>query len=572
MTTFNAEVGIKTVWEAIKGTGAIIAGGSLVDWHFGKECADIDVFVSAFATAYEREALEELIKKHGFVVAGLGQEHRFTMVQDSYGRMRRNSDVSQVFKGTIHGIDVDIVVVLEENIVDHINKFDLNLKRAYYDGTTHYTEACLADIENNTVSCNCYEPQGYIRALASAQKYGMQIDSFFDISRQMLAYAKEKGYMNMAVSSKYMEMIEGLDFGDYDINVVQAADLFTVHAKAYKDPIKELKKLCKIASRPTQSSHSLVNESFSVKTAPSSFGEFKMFCRILSINLSADEKELASPLRRLTADAYMEGKVEYAGRLYRIGKYLTKLERQLPKQAESIAAARKLFETRSTINQMRIEFSTNTADLLQISTDKGWTSCQRWSFGSANELNAGVLGNLGGATVVGIFREEGDTTWNGRLLVRVGNDNTVVLEDIYSHRSELKHDSKMVIMQIAKELRMRGYVVGLPYSFDKSDQVDFESLLMPYKPYNDMGIDLRKTNKGYRFHMSSFKKREAMVPRLEQGADIDGDRDGVGMIALARLGLHVGPQANAELTADDFFADDPFANGTPVEDGDDLPF
>lgn len=580
MTTFNAEVGIKTVWEAIEGTGAIIAGGSLVDWHYGKACADIDVFVSLHVSEEAYAKLQAVIGENGFINVGdtdMPSTGRFAI--DSYGRRRHDSNIYRVYKGEIGGFQVDIVLVHVPDIIAYVDGFDMNIKRAYYDGKAHYSKQCLADIKNNTVTCNVFEPQGYIRALKTAEKYGLTIAEHFDLSRQILAYAQEKDLLRSVVTAKYFDEALEMDFGSYTIEAVQAADLFQLAPKNKKQIARALDVLSSYVAKETQSSHELTNESFDVQVSNGAHSRTSEVLRALFWELNADKQPMILPLLSMTSSEFMDGKILHDGREYRVGKLLNRLEKQLPDHKSVISALRKSFETRSVVSKMRIEFSANTSDLLQVSTNKGWTSCQAWEFNRVTPNNVGVLGNLGGATVVGIFREEGDRTWNGRILVRVGEDKQVMLEDIYSHRVELKAKSRDIIKQIAKQLTERGYKVYTT-SPGVNSLVSFKSLPMVFKPYNDTHAELMKDEDGWVFESVNIMQRHPRavdVGFFQHGADLDGDR------AVVRAGLNVGvpiipvgvvvrnPLAPG-LVRIERVAEDPFANGVAIEDGDDLPF
>ena len=125
----------------------IIAGGCLVDCYFDKPFYDIDCFIT---------------------VDGLKDE--FKKEYTSKGHLK------DVLRDEVDGEAIDIVVV-DYSIKEHINRFDQNFKKIYYDGKLHIRKSAVEDYNNNEISVGVLNGTTiYFRCIKSALKYGMSIN------------------------------------------------------------------------------------------------------------------------------------------------------------------------------------------------------------------------------------------------------------------------------------------------------------------------------------------------------------------------------------------------------------
>ena len=126
----------------------VIAGGCLVDCYFNKAFYDIDCFIT---------------------VDGLKPE--FKKEYTAKGHLK------DVLRDEVDGEAIDIVVV-DYSIAEHINRFDQNFKKIYYDGKLHIRKSAVNDINNNTITVGVFNGTAiYFRCIKSALKYNMSLDA-----------------------------------------------------------------------------------------------------------------------------------------------------------------------------------------------------------------------------------------------------------------------------------------------------------------------------------------------------------------------------------------------------------
>lgn len=126
----------------------VIAGGCLVDCYFDKDFYDIDCFIT---------------------VDGLKDE--FKKEYTAKGHLK------DVLRDEVDGEAIDIVVV-DYSIAEHINRFDQNFKKIYYDGKLHIRKSAVEDLNNNTITVGTFNGTAiYFRCIKSALKYNMSLDA-----------------------------------------------------------------------------------------------------------------------------------------------------------------------------------------------------------------------------------------------------------------------------------------------------------------------------------------------------------------------------------------------------------
>lgn len=523
---FNPVKAIPEVYKVVKQFNGIIAGGAVADKYFGVESSDIDVFVSENGN---KDKLFKIIEKYDFTLAQSKLQELFrpqfngydVPQFDEYGILsfnRSDRGIKAVYKGEIKGYPVDIVIVSTENVIRYIDTFDLNIKRAYYDGRYHYTREFLRDAETGVVTPHNFEPLGYIRAKKYADKYGLAVHPIFELSRNYVAYIKKYRH-DEYIPKKYREYVEETDFGSFEEHKVQALDLlrFVNAHEVYKQKrMDNLLLLSYFMNKEIQSRHRLINEKLTIKIDSYRFHEYESATSRLFFGASEEEKALLGPICFITKEQFRENKIlDLFGRQTSIIKYINKIEKKLPQYKMTFKLLRHYVENREMSEEITIEFSSRTEDLLQISTNKGWKSCQSWTFGYANRLNSCTLGNLGGATLVGIIRINGNTDWDGRFLVRLGKNNKVWLEKIYTHRMEISRNMDSIHHQIIEALEKKGYCAMCNTKRDE----DFESYKILFKPYNDTNIELNRYGNGWQFKNTCYKSD--VVENLVLLEDID---------------------------------------------------
>ena len=125
----------------------VVAGGSLVDCFFNKSFYDIDLFITA-------DELKDEFKKE----------------------YDPNRPLADVLRDEVDGEAIDIIV-LNISISKHIQKFDQNFKKIYYDGTLHICKQAVSDLVNNEITLGSFNgPVVFFRCIKSSMKYNMPIN------------------------------------------------------------------------------------------------------------------------------------------------------------------------------------------------------------------------------------------------------------------------------------------------------------------------------------------------------------------------------------------------------------
>ena len=125
----------------------VVAGGCLVDCFFDKDFYDIDCFIT---------------------VDGLKDE--FKKEYTAKGHLK------DVLRDEIDGEAIDIVVV-DYSIAEHVNRFDQNFKKIYYDGKLHIRKSAVRDLNNNEITVGTFNGTAiFFRCIKSALKYNMKIN------------------------------------------------------------------------------------------------------------------------------------------------------------------------------------------------------------------------------------------------------------------------------------------------------------------------------------------------------------------------------------------------------------
>ena len=126
----------------------IVAGGCLVDCFFDKDFYDIDCFITV-------DDLKDEFKKE-YTAKG---------------------HLKDVLRDEIDGEAIDIVVV-DYSITEHINRFDQNFKKIYYDGKLHIRKSAVDDLNNNEITVGTFNGTAiYFRCIKSAMKYNMSLNA-----------------------------------------------------------------------------------------------------------------------------------------------------------------------------------------------------------------------------------------------------------------------------------------------------------------------------------------------------------------------------------------------------------
>lgn len=175
--------GFETIKEAYnylsdKYGKVVVAGGSMTDLLYKKDFYDIDVFIK---------------------YSDLKSEW-----QDQISASRLNKKLVEVFRDSYLGIDIDIVVI-GIDIKNYINRFDMNIKRIWYDGNLHIAKQAAKDFYTNSVSLNNYENENaWFRLYRTALKYDISISKAdeFIVANHLSALKTIK------VSQKYEQYLD----------------------------------------------------------------------------------------------------------------------------------------------------------------------------------------------------------------------------------------------------------------------------------------------------------------------------------------------------------------------------
>ena len=160
------------------GSKITVAGGCLVDSYYDKSFYDIDTFISY------KDLNDEWKNK---------VKHK----------RRKNTHILEVFRDTVDGFDIDIVVI-DYSVSKHIRRFDQCFKQIWLDQKgLHMTKQAAKDIDAGKITVGVLNgPAIYYRVIRSARKYNMTIDDvdFFLMENYMSCLDK------FILPKKYQQM------------------------------------------------------------------------------------------------------------------------------------------------------------------------------------------------------------------------------------------------------------------------------------------------------------------------------------------------------------------------------
>lgn len=540
MTTVQHNV-INQVWDFIQNIpsrkGAMaIAGGAIADTFFGKDFTDIDVFVSKT----ELERLERFCGYYGFEPIHVPEQ--FKEVSDSYGNMRRvrigkqESDIQAVYKGKWLDYTLDFVVVNDENIATHVTtRFDQSIKTCWFDGQFHYSDMFMETVTTGEIFPVRFEVSGYVRAWLSANKYDLKVSSQYNLSKHYMAYAHKNDHeLDKLLSEATINKMEGFEEEMFNFTPERAnVILMDVFLNHQRDNEELYRKLCLIADQDVVTRHPLHGKEFSIEFTADGSHDFIRHISTMYGQCNRDwnthgeaEQEALQALAYLQLiqpDQYIAGKMrDEQDRETRIGKYINKIQRKHKDVYERynimhmFAEALKMIETRSTQQKSKVFFTGSKHALTHISTKTKWSSCQRWGgFGQSLGTNYGLLANVSGTTLVAYVADERcdkkSSKWHARILVRIGQDGSVLLERVYTDRGEF-HKQDMLRVRVQEALKEMGYTAIVT----PEEAMDFRSLPMWTTPYPDCSdivkpvvIDGMHVLRGLRKEIEERKRMEA---------------------------------------------------------------
>lgn len=536
---------VNKAWEFIENIGqregsVVIAGGTIADVWFNKEFKDLDVFVSKT----ELDHVETFANYYGFEQVQLPSQ--FKDEEDSYGEMHSvligqdESDVVSVFKGKFLDYDMDIVVVKDEDVVNHITtKFDQSIKACWFDGEYHYSDAFMKTIETGLITPIRMESSNYARAWLSANKYDLKLSNLYNLSRDYVAYAHKNDLLDDLLSDATISKMEGLEDKMFDFTVnrgnVVLMDVFMKHGRSSK---KLYRKLCNIADQEMVTEHPLSQAEVSVAFETSEHSKFMTCVSAVRYAVVGDSYEDLEGERQAAYNAihalsylaphlFMDGKcIDENEREVRLGKYLMKIQRKheifsrediLPNMTEM----KRLLDNRSSSNKAQVFITGSKHSLTHISTNTKWTSCQRWGgFQTPLGTNYGLLANVSGSTLVAYVADERaddkSSKWHARVLIRIGHDSTLLIERPYTNRAE--YAGKSFVQGLKASLEKLGYVVATT----PEEAMDFDGLPMWSKPYLDCAdmYNLEKEDgvfvfKGRRVEIELQQRQKAIQDALD---------------------------------------------------------
>lgn len=580
MYLFNPERAIEAVYPEVEKFGGIFAGGIVCDKYFKKQTKDIDVFVHEG----NLELVMKFVEKNKFQMKSQPTGHqkfgRNRMIPRGYGSVNRKTNenpVHSVYGGYYLGYPMDVVVTREDPIKHVTKAFDQNIKSCYYNGKYNYTKAFNYGVLTKTVAPLSYDIAGYVRATLSAEKYDLSISPLYDLSKDFLQFilTEHPDHVPNYVSEKNLPHFNVKKlFGNRTYNKANAmiADTFVKNygnRSAKQSVIKKYRHLCEVATREQLSDHMLTNISFDVTTPPGALYSFvQTLQRIESIlrpnglffysteeekdRINEDHEKFKQiqrylqPLMFVNKESFMEGKIDFEGRTVKINKLLNTMYRKhkdLLEPVESlIKDAQTYVQDRSVKLSYQVKFTAAKDELMHISTNTEWTSCQRWNYLDPTPQSYGLLANLSGATLVGQFlHPEAKRGVAGRFLIRVGQDGSLLFESIYSTRDELRDAS--VMKQIQDALKGAGFKLR-----DQYKTKGFISKNLMFVPYNDMCQNIHASEikgQGYYFmsadmvdqYHQAYHAMRVLNEQIQQaqeqrafnaddpfaGADVDGD-------------------------------------------------
>lgn len=179
----NTELIVKAYEELKERYGNIyIAGGSIVDCLYNKEFYDIDCFIyyKDMKADYNKANLNDI-----------------------------KSGIVDVVADTFNGISVDVVVVSTEVEKYIKNRFDMNLKKCYYNSSFVFSKSSLDDIRTNTLhSANINNISTFFRYVKTINKY--KLNPCYEDCYLLYNYLNYKHYLNqpMHTSEKYKKYLD----------------------------------------------------------------------------------------------------------------------------------------------------------------------------------------------------------------------------------------------------------------------------------------------------------------------------------------------------------------------------
>lgn len=534
---------IQNVWEFVSPINAgknnlAIAGGAVTDHFFGKEVRDVDVFAGKSLS----KQVEKFCEANGFEEVQLPERTR--LEEDSYGDMRRvrvgkqDSPIHTVYKGLVDDTAVDIVVLTDEDVYAHVEtKFDLSIKSAWFDGEFNYTKAFMDTVATGVIEPIRLDTGGYVRAWLSADKYNLKLSPSFNLSRDYVTYGyKHNEDLSTILSESTLSKIEGLEDKLFavtpDRSNVILTDVFMTHEQTNEELYK---KLCAIADKKVLAEHPLteapIEIAFQSDTSKSFIREISKIALALRNKYAENDSQATildladtalNPLQLVMPHQYKEGKImDEQGRETKIGKYIQKIRRK-HKEAYALVDADQFFdaalrelETRSTATKTNVFFTGSKHALTHISTKTKWTSCQRWGgWGQSLGNNYGLLANVSGTTLVAYVADkradDASSKWEARILVRLGKDGSLLLENTYTNRHEFNRESDL--RQAIKEvLEKQGYNVHI----EREDALDFVGLPLWSKPYQDVSYMVKTVKKNGEHYLRGYRKEEEDKKRAE---------------------------------------------------------
>ena len=331
--------------------------------------------------------------------------------------------------------------------------------------------------------------------------------------------------MEKVFGKKNAERFEEIREDNYEPNPVNVlvADVFRTHYVHERDN-KKLKKqfyyLHQVVQKEQVAEHPLLHETMKIQLPNRSwirFRELVELCRIkaeMQANLFVTPEKCIQfindikPLCEINEEDFKKGVVSVGKRQERIGKYIMKLSKRHNELLayelfihEKLMEAKETFDTRKTESVAKVLFTSTPYALTHISTNTEWkTSCQRWKLLECTDQNYGLLGNLGGATMVAYVADErsdyDSSKWRARMLVRIGTKGDLFIEIPYTTRSEYSELHKL-LAEALKEKGITAYYVG-----QKLEAKDFKSLpVKHFVPYNNSSstITVKQNKNTYHF-------------------------------------------------------------------------
>ena len=332
--------------------------------------------------------------------------------------------------------------------------------------------------------------------------------------------------MEKVFGKKNAERFEEIREDNYEPNPVNVlvADVFRTHYIVHERDNKKLKNqfyyLHQVVQKKQVVEHPLLHETLEIQLPNRSwirFRELVEICRIkagMQASLFVTPEKCThfindiKPLCEINEKDFKKGVVSVGKRQERVGKYIMKLSKRHNELLayelfihEKLMEAKETFDTRETKSAAKVFFTATPYALTHISTGTEWkTSCQRWKLLECADQNYGLLGNLGGATIVAYVADKradyDSSKWKARMLVRVGTKGDLFIEIPYTTRSEYSELHKLLATAL-KEKNITAYYAG-----QKLEAKDFKSLpVKHFVPYNNSAstIQIKQNRNIYHF-------------------------------------------------------------------------